>query len=55
MVWTDLFQGLVMIGGLAAIVIQGTINVGGPAEVWNIGMETGRIRCTGTRFSDRLI
>ncbi len=43
MVWTDLFQGLVMMGGLAAIIAQGTLLVGGPGEVWSVGVETGRI------------
>ncbi|KAL5020353.1 hypothetical protein ScPMuIL_003245 [Solemya velum] len=42
-VWTDVFQSLVMISGLLAIVIQGAIKVGGLGEVWRINDDWGRI------------
>ncbi|XP_071098413.1 sodium-coupled monocarboxylate transporter 1-like isoform X1 [Haliotis cracherodii] len=42
-VWTDVFQSVVMLAGLLAIVIQGSIVVGGMGEVWRINEEWGRI------------
>ncbi|XP_048236772.1 sodium-coupled monocarboxylate transporter 1-like isoform X1 [Haliotis rufescens] len=42
-VWTDAFQSVVMFTGLLAIVIQGSIVVGGMGEVWRINEEWGRI------------
>ncbi|XP_067653795.1 sodium-coupled monocarboxylate transporter 1-like [Haliotis asinina] len=42
-VWTDMFQSVVMFAGLLAIVIQGSIVVGGMEEVWRINEEWGRI------------
>ncbi|XP_046581743.1 sodium-coupled monocarboxylate transporter 1-like [Haliotis rubra] len=42
-VWTDMFQSVVMFAGLLAIVIQGSIVVGGIGEVWRINEEWGRI------------
>ncbi|XP_056002759.1 sodium-coupled monocarboxylate transporter 1-like [Ostrea edulis] len=42
-VWTDVFQSIVMVAGLLAIVIQGTISVGGIDTVWRINDEWKRI------------
>nr|XP_011419880.2 sodium-coupled monocarboxylate transporter 1 [Crassostrea gigas]XP_011419881.2 sodium-coupled monocarboxylate transporter 1 [Crassostrea gigas] len=42
-VWTDVFQAVIMIAGLLAIVIQGTISVGGIEKVWSINDEWKRI------------
>ncbi|CAH1790095.1 unnamed protein product [Owenia fusiformis] len=42
-VWTDVFQFVVMIGGLLAIVIKGTIEVGGIERVWEINQQSDRI------------
>ncbi|XP_071093128.1 sodium-coupled monocarboxylate transporter 1-like isoform X1 [Haliotis cracherodii] len=42
-VWTDLFQSLVIVSGLLAVVIQGTMLVGGVGEVWRINNAWGRI------------
>ncbi|RUS69050.1 hypothetical protein EGW08_023188 [Elysia chlorotica] len=42
-IWTDVFQGSVMIAGIFAILIQGTIDVGGPSQVWNIAADSGRM------------
>ncbi|XP_052084969.1 sodium-coupled monocarboxylate transporter 1-like [Mytilus californianus] len=42
-VWTDVFQSLVMIAGLLAIVIQGVIEVGSMSDVWAINDKWGRI------------
>ncbi|XP_021356513.1 sodium-dependent multivitamin transporter-like isoform X3 [Mizuhopecten yessoensis] len=42
-VWTDVFQSFVMVAGILAIVIQGTISVGGLEKVWHINKEWDRI------------
>ncbi|XP_076087503.1 sodium-coupled monocarboxylate transporter 1-like [Mytilus galloprovincialis] len=42
-VWTDVFQSLVMIAGLLAIVIQGVVEVGSMGDVWEINDKWGRI------------
>ncbi|XP_023933015.1 sodium-coupled monocarboxylate transporter 1 isoform X2 [Lingula anatina] len=42
-VWADVLQSLVMIGGILAIIIQGSLKVGGLEEVWNINDEGGRL------------
>ncbi|XP_067669722.1 sodium-coupled monocarboxylate transporter 1-like [Haliotis asinina] len=39
-IWTDVFQAVIMFTGVVAILIKGTVQVGGPSEVWrraNIG------------------
>ena len=43
MIWTDVFQSVVMVGGLIAVVIVGSIEVGGMSEVWRINQEFGRL------------
>lgn len=40
---SDVIQGLAMIGVSVVIIIQGTINVGGPANVLNVTYERGRL------------
>ncbi|XP_048730498.1 sodium-coupled monocarboxylate transporter 1-like [Ostrea edulis] len=42
-IWTDVFQTLVMFAGMLAVFIQGCIKVGGLGEMWNINYEGGRI------------
>lgn len=42
-VWTDVFQIVVMLAGFTAIYIHGTILVGGPAQVLNIAYNGSRI------------
>jgi len=42
-IWTDVFQSVVMVGGLIAVVIVGSIEVGGMSEVWRINQEFGRL------------
>ncbi|XP_060082920.1 sodium-coupled monocarboxylate transporter 1-like [Ylistrum balloti] len=42
-VWTDVFQSLVMVAGILAIVIQGSISVGGLENVWQVNKEWDRI------------
>ncbi|KAK3776314.1 hypothetical protein RRG08_039900 [Elysia crispata] len=42
-IWTDVFQGFIMLAGIFAFLIQGTIDVGGPGPVWNIADDAGRM------------
>ncbi|XP_062612874.1 sodium-coupled monocarboxylate transporter 1-like [Saccostrea cucullata] len=42
-IWTDVFQSVIMVAGLLAVVIQGTISVGGIDTVWRINDEWQRI------------
>lgn len=41
-VWTDLFQIIIMYGTLALIVVKGTIDVGGFSVVFERNYESGR-------------
>ncbi|XP_056006711.1 sodium/iodide cotransporter-like [Ostrea edulis] len=42
-IWTDVFQTVVMMTGIAAILIQGTISAGGVGNVFNINKATKRL------------
>ncbi|XP_063056216.1 sodium/iodide cotransporter [Engraulis encrasicolus] len=42
-IWTDVFQILVMLSGFIAICIQGTVEVGGPARVFEIAYNGSRL------------
>ncbi|RUS90993.1 hypothetical protein EGW08_001210 [Elysia chlorotica] len=42
-IWTDVFQALVMFSGIFSILIKGTIDVGGPKKVWDIASAGGRM------------
>ncbi|XP_064610488.1 sodium-coupled monocarboxylate transporter 1-like [Liolophura sinensis] len=42
-IWTDVFQFLVMISGMVAIIVKGVIDVGGISRMWNICETGGRI------------
>ncbi|GFN78275.1 sodium-coupled monocarboxylate transporter 1 [Plakobranchus ocellatus] len=42
-IWTDVFQSFFIFVGMFTVLIKGSIDVGGPKEVWRIGKETGRI------------
>lgn len=41
--WADTMQFFIMVSGLAAILIQGTIKLGGIANIWKICEQGGRI------------
>ncbi|XP_071811310.1 sodium-coupled monocarboxylate transporter 1-like [Apostichopus japonicus] len=41
-IWTDVFQAILMIVGTIMMIIAGTIQIGGPAEGWRRGAEGGR-------------
>ncbi|CAH1790312.1 unnamed protein product [Owenia fusiformis] len=49
-VWTDVFQVCVMVAGTLALIIGGTIRVGGLDKVWNINMEGKRLDIFDFRF-----
>ncbi|GFY47356.1 putative sodium-dependent multivitamin transporter [Trichonephila inaurata madagascariensis] len=42
--WTDLFQSLIMLSAAFAVCIKGTMDVGGLSEVWRIAEEGQRIQ-----------
>lgn len=43
MLWTDSFQVIMMIAGVLATLIQGSIEVGGFAKAWEIAVENERV------------
>ncbi|CAD5116252.1 unnamed protein product [Dimorphilus gyrociliatus] len=43
-VWTDVFQMLLMFCGMLAVIIKGSISVGGMNEVWKIADRGGRLK-----------
>lgn len=42
-IWTDVFQSLIMVAGLIVVVIVGSIEVGGFDQVWKINDAFGRL------------
>ena len=42
-VWTDVFQSIVMIAGLIAVAVSGTYQVGGVKKVWEINEKYDRL------------
>ncbi|GFR94812.1 sodium-coupled monocarboxylate transporter 1 [Elysia marginata] len=50
-IWSDVFQAVIMLTGIFAILIQGTLNVGGPGEVWNMASSGGRLNFFNTLSS----
>ncbi|XP_067652629.1 sodium-coupled monocarboxylate transporter 1-like [Haliotis asinina] len=42
-VWTDVFQLLIIIGGLFALVVQGALDVGGLGKIFEIASQGGRM------------
>ena len=43
-VYTDLFQGLIMMGGLGVVIGRGLYLAGGVSRVWEISVTTGRVQ-----------
>ncbi|XP_055872563.1 sodium-coupled monocarboxylate transporter 1-like [Biomphalaria glabrata] len=43
-IWTDVFQALIMMAGIMSILIQGTIKVGSWSRVWEISQKWERIK-----------
>jgi len=42
-IWTDVIQTVVMLSGFFAVIIQGSINLGGFGNIWRAAEEGGRI------------
>ena len=42
-IWTDVFQTVVMFAGQLAVIVVGIQKTGGPAEVWRRAVEGNRI------------
>ncbi|KAK3095173.1 hypothetical protein FSP39_011031 [Pinctada imbricata] len=42
-IWTDVFQSIVMVAGILAILIKGTMVVGGVGRTWEIAKDNGRL------------
>ncbi|XP_011412119.3 sodium-coupled monocarboxylate transporter 1 isoform X1 [Magallana gigas] len=52
-IWTDVFQFAVMFTGIFAVIIKGTIHVGGISKTWNIANENGRLNWFNFEFDPR--
>ena len=44
MVWTDVFQSVIILAGLVIIAVGGVVKVGSLREVWEINEKHGRIK-----------
>jgi len=42
-IWTDVFQALVMLAGFLSVVIKGSADAGGFSKAWQTCAEHGRI------------
>lgn len=42
-IWTDVFQTLVMLAGQVAVIVVGAWRVGGMARVWRVAEQEGKI------------
>ncbi|XP_038252840.1 sodium-dependent multivitamin transporter isoform X2 [Dermochelys coriacea] len=42
-IWTDVFQTLVMFAGQLAVIVVGTVKVGGMGRVWQLAADQGKI------------
>ncbi|XP_042306264.1 sodium-dependent multivitamin transporter [Sceloporus undulatus] len=42
-IWTDVFQTFVMFAGQVAVIVVGTIKVGGMGRVWRLASEQGKV------------
>ena len=42
-IWTDVFQTVIMLMGMLAILIKGAMEVGGIGRAWELANESGRI------------
>lgn len=42
-IWTDVFQTLVMFAGQLAVIVVGAQRVGGMARVWRVAEQEGKI------------
>ncbi|KAH3807555.1 hypothetical protein DPMN_135900 [Dreissena polymorpha] len=42
-IWTDVFQAFVMFAGFFAVLIKGTVQIGGIGKTWEIAYDKGRV------------
>ena len=49
-VWTDVVQSVVLIVGITAVLIKGTINIGGLKDLYRLNMEGGRLNVLNFDF-----
>ncbi|XP_021348233.1 sodium-coupled monocarboxylate transporter 1-like [Mizuhopecten yessoensis] len=42
-IWTDVFQSVIMVAGLISVLIKGTIDAGGSAYVWEVNTTSDRL------------
>ena len=42
-IWTDTFQMVIILLGVVALVIKGSLDTGGISRVWQINLDGGRI------------
>lgn len=42
-IWTDVFQTFVMFAGQVAVIVVGTLKVGGMGRVWQLAAEKGKV------------
>lgn len=53
-IWTDVFQTVIMLLGTSCIIIQGSILLGGFSNIWTTNMNNGRLTVrTGTSMTER--
>ena len=43
MIWTDTFQMFIVLGGLLAVIVKGTMEVGGVKAVLDLAEEHGKL------------
>ncbi|RUS84032.1 hypothetical protein EGW08_008210 [Elysia chlorotica] len=53
-IWTDVFQTAVIFAGIFTVLVKGTMDVGGPTKVWQIGLAGGRVRFDETSLDPRV-
>ncbi|CAK8690687.1 sodium-coupled monocarboxylate transporter 1-like [Clavelina lepadiformis] len=53
-IWTDVFQAILMITGFIAVIIQGSINFNGFSNIWKAAEEGGRIDFVHFEFDPRI-
>lgn len=41
-VWTDVFQFVVLFGGLIVVIVSGVVEVGGLTKVWEVAVKHDR-------------
>ncbi|KAK3793345.1 hypothetical protein RRG08_012107 [Elysia crispata] len=53
-IWTDVFQTFFIFLGIVTVLVKGSMDVGGPAQVWRIGEATGRVELDVTSLDPRI-